>query len=267
MGVFDQAANVVPRHFADEPVALLVVEQVLAILPQTLVGVHAGAIVLKERLGHDGDDFSSLPGGVFYHVLIKQNLVGHLGQGPISHVDFGLPAGAHFVVVDFDLDAAFLQVLHHLGAQILVLIHGGYGEIALFVSDLVAEVGFVVVPRVPKPFFRIDVVVAVVMSLVEANAIEDEKLDFGSPVADIRHAARFKILLGFLGDVAWISAVGLAGHRIDDVTNQAQRRMLGEGVHKRSVGIGDQQRVALVDRLQSSDAGAVKADAVFEKIR
>ena len=52
MGVLDQAADIVAGGVADQSIALLVVENVLAGFPQTLVAVHAGAVVLKQRLGH-----------------------------------------------------------------------------------------------------------------------------------------------------------------------------------------------------------------------
>jgi len=44
----------------------------------------------------------------FDHVLVSQHLVGHLGHGVKAHVDFSLAAGGDFVVMDFDLDSAFL---------------------------------------------------------------------------------------------------------------------------------------------------------------
>ena len=72
------------------------------------MAVHAGAVVLKQRLGHNGHDFASLPGGILDHILISQHLVGHLGHGVKAHVDFGLAAGGDFVMVHFDLDPAFL---------------------------------------------------------------------------------------------------------------------------------------------------------------
>ena len=40
--------------------------------------------------------------------LYSQHLVGHLGHGVKAHVDFSLAAGGDFVVMDFDLDPAFL---------------------------------------------------------------------------------------------------------------------------------------------------------------
>jgi hypothetical protein len=93
-------------------------------------------------------------------------------------------------MVHFDLDPALLQVLDHLGAQILVLVHGRYGKVPLFVPYLVAQVRLVVVPGVPKTFLRINVVITVVLRLIKADVVEDEKLNLGPPVADVGDAAR-----------------------------------------------------------------------------
>jgi hypothetical protein len=95
------------------------------------------------------------------------------------------------VVVHFDFDPALLQIEHHLGSQILVLIHGGNREIPFFVADLVAQIGDAVVAGVPKAFDGVDVVVAFVLVLIESHAIEDEKLDLGSPVAGVGDAGGF----------------------------------------------------------------------------
>jgi len=67
----------------------------------------------------------------------------------------------------------------------LVLVHGGDGEVPFFVSNLVAEIGDAVVAGVPKSFDRVNMVVALMMVLVEADAVEDEKLDLGTPVAGV----------------------------------------------------------------------------------
>src|SRR4029079_3111595 len=191
MGVLDQTANVKARRVADEPVALLVVEDIFPALPQTLMAVHPGAVVLEQGLGHDGDHLASFSSGVLDYVLVGEHLVGHLGHGVKAHVDLGLAASGHFVVVHFDFDPALLQIEHHLGSQILVLIHGGNREIPFFVADLVAQIGDAVVAGVPKAFDGVDVVIAFVLVLIESHAVEDEKLDLGSPVASVGDAGRF----------------------------------------------------------------------------
>jgi len=172
------------------------------------------------------------------------------------------------VVVHFDLDAALLQVQDHLGAQVLVLVHGGNGEVTFFVPNLIAEVGLVsAFAGVPKTFTGIDVVVPLMVVLVEPDAVEDKKLDLGPPVADVGKAGGLQILLGFLGNVSGIASIGLTGDGIQNVTDKADRGMLGKWVHHGGVGIRYQNHVGFVDRLKSPDAGAVKAQTVFECIR
>jgi len=65
------------------------------------------------------------------------------------------------------------------------MVHGGDGEVPFFVPDLVAEIGDAVVAGVPKPFDRVNMIVTLMMVLVEADAVEDKKLDLGTPVAGV----------------------------------------------------------------------------------
>ena len=68
--VLQDAADVVEAHLRDVGVAADLVEEVLAVLPERLVGVHAGAVVLEEGLGHEGDGLAVLLGGVLGDVLV-----------------------------------------------------------------------------------------------------------------------------------------------------------------------------------------------------
>ena len=82
----------------------------------------------------------ALPGHVLHDVLEEHELVGHARQRVEAHVDLGLAGGADLVVLDLDLDAHPLEGEHHLGAQVLVVVHRRDREVALLVADLVAEV-------------------------------------------------------------------------------------------------------------------------------
>ena len=53
LGVLDDAADVVQRELRQAGVAVAG-EQVLAVLPDRLVHVHARAVVADDRLGHEG---------------------------------------------------------------------------------------------------------------------------------------------------------------------------------------------------------------------
>ena len=103
--------------------------------------------------------------------------------------------------------------------------------------------------------------------LVEPNAVEYEKLDLGSPVADVGYPAGLQILLGFLGNISRVSAVGLARDGVEDVTDKADRGVFGERVHHGGVGVGEQDHVGFVDRLKSPDARAVKPQPLLEYLR
>ena len=70
-GVGEQAADVPAGHVGQPGVAGLVEEQRLAALPQRLVDVHARAVVLEDRLGHERRRLAVLPGDVLDDVLVR----------------------------------------------------------------------------------------------------------------------------------------------------------------------------------------------------
>ena len=117
-GVPEQAADGVQGHVGQAGVAGAG-EQVLAVLPQRRVDVHAGAVVHEERLGHEGGRLAVLAGDVLDDVLVLQHVVGHLDERGEAHVDLALAAGGDFVVLGLDLEAALDHGQHHLGAQVV----------------------------------------------------------------------------------------------------------------------------------------------------
>src|SRR5215813_8403106 len=56
------------------------------------------------------------------------------------HVDFRLTTRGDLVVVDLDAHADRFEREHHVRADVLELVHRRYGEVALLVARLVAEV-------------------------------------------------------------------------------------------------------------------------------
>ena len=83
-----------------------------------------GAVVLEDRLGHEGRRQTVGPGHVLDHVLVEHELVGHGSQRVEAHVDLGLAGGAHLVVLDLDLDPELLHGQDHLRAEVLEVVHG-----------------------------------------------------------------------------------------------------------------------------------------------
>ena len=103
--MLEQAADVVAREVRQAAVADLVVEERLAVLPQALVAVHARAVVLEERLGHERDGVAGRVGDVLDDVLERHQVVGGLQQRAEPEVDLGLAGGADLVVLHLDVDA------------------------------------------------------------------------------------------------------------------------------------------------------------------
>src|SRR5260370_10304874 len=102
------------------------------------MGVHARAVILEQWLWHHRDRLATAPADVLVDVFVEQHLVGHLRQGRVLQIDFGLTGGADFLVVDFDNGSAPLQRPYHLKPNILLMIHwpphGRALLLALFVT-------------------------------------------------------------------------------------------------------------------------------------
>jgi hypothetical protein len=171
------------------------------------------------------------------------------------------------VVVHLDAHADRLQRQHHVGADVLELVHRRNREVALLVARLVTEVGPVGRPletRIPVAGFGIDEVEAIVVALVEADGVEEEELELRTDIDGISDARLLDVRFGLLGDVARIARVGLARDRILDVADQHERRHSREGVHLRRRRVGHQQHVGFVDGLESADGRAVESETVLE---
>ena len=109
-------------------------------------------------------------------------------------------------------EAALDHGLHHLGAQVLIVIGGRNREIAFFVARPVAEI-VVLAAGIPAAFFGVDEVEAGMRVLIEADVVEDEELGFGAEIGGVGEAGVLQIHLGLLGDPAGIAIVVLAGDR------------------------------------------------------
>ena len=192
------------------------------VLPEGEVRVHAAAVVVEERLGHERHRLAVLAGHVLDHVLVLEQLVRHLDQRAEAHVDLRLAAGRHLVVLRLDRDADLLEGQHHLAADVLLAVRRRNREVAFLVARLVAEVRAFHAARVPAPLDRIDVVVAFVLVLVEADVVEDEELRLRPEVGGVGDAQALQVVLRLAGDVPRIPGVVLARDRVADVADQDQ---------------------------------------------
>ena len=204
--------------------------------------VHAGAIVSKERLGHERHGLPGPIGRISDNIFVHHHAIRAFQQRVIAHVNLGLARPANLVVVALDVDPGGDHSLHHFGAQILIVIRGRNREVTLFHARTVAKI--VCLPRrIPPALFRIDKIKAMLRRAVEVHVIEDKKFRFRSEIRCIRDAGFFQVSLGPLRDPARIAPIWLPGKWIDRIPDHHQRRRLAEGVHERCGGIRHQQHV------------------------
>ena len=264
-GVLEEPADVIARRLAQAGVAPLVVEGVGLLLPDRLVHVHARAVVLEERLGHEAGREAGLAADVLDDVLEHHQLVGHAGERVVAHVDLGLPRGGHLVMVHLAFDPDLRHRQHDGAAQVLEAVRRRNREVALLVARPVSEVGSVVLARIPDSLARVDVVVAEVRPLVEPDVVEDVELGFRPPVGDVSEAGRDQVFLRLLRDVARVAREGLERERVLDVADQSQRRHLQQRIDEGGHRIGKDEHVALLDLGEAADARAVEPDPLLEQ--
>ena len=106
-----------------------------------------------------------------------------------THVDFGLAAGGHFVVLGFGPDAALHHRQHHFRTNVVQRIGRRHREITFLVAQLVAEVRLLLAAGVPGALDAVDVVVSRVGRLVVADVVEDEEFQFGAEIGRVGNAA------------------------------------------------------------------------------
>src|SRR3989338_6778731 len=95
--------------------------------------MHARSVVIEQRLGHECSRLVMEQCGIFYNVLVEQEIVGHLHQLVKSHINFTLPGGGYFMMMTFDGQSGLDHFSHHLISQLLDFIDWRNGNIPFFV--------------------------------------------------------------------------------------------------------------------------------------
>ena len=257
--------NIVHGKFAHAAIAITGEERV-AVLPDRLVGMHARAVVAKDRLGHKSRGFPMFLGHVLDNIFIPLQGIGHLDQRQEAQVNLRLAGGGHLVVVLLNPNPDLLHHLHHLSANVLIRVERRYREVAFFVPGLIAKIGSFFPAGVPDAFNRIDVIIALVRVLVETNFVKNEEFRLRPEIRHFAEPAGLDIGFGLLGDAARVARVGLTRDRVHDIAEQAERRAFVERVHDRRAGVGHDQHVRGVNRLPATNRRAVKARPVLEQV-
>ena len=227
--------------------------------------MHAGAVVVEHRLGHEGRGLAVGAGDVADDVLVPLKVVRRFDERAELEVDLVLGRG-DFVVMAFNLNAELLHHHHHLHAQIAVGVERRGREVAELRHGLVAEVRMLVCSGVPRALFRVNRVKAAFCIVRVLHVIENEELGFWAKEGRVANPGGGKVLFRFPSDAARVAAVALARDRIHDVADQRERGLGEEGVHFCGGEVRDHLHVAGVNRLPAADAGAVEHAPVFQHV-
>ncbi len=199
--MLDNAANVEQGQFGQPGIAVTG-KQVLAVLPDRLVNVHAGTVVANDWLGHEGGGLAVLVGNVVHHVLEYLGPVGALDQGGEEGTDFALTGSGDFVVVNFDRYTEALKGQHHGGTDVVQAVDRGNREVAALDGRTVtsAAAAFSLLAGSPGSFGRVDLQVAAGHVDVPFNRVENEKFGLRTEIGGVADAGGLQIGFSTLGD-------------------------------------------------------------------
>ncbi|MDH6595247.1 hypothetical protein M2165_005136 [Variovorax sp. TBS-050B] len=259
--MLDDAADVVQREVRQARIAVAG-KQVLAVLPDRLVHVHARAVVADDGLGHEGRGLAVGVRHVVDHVLLQLDPVGTLDQRAELGAEFHLAGVGHFMVMHFDRDAERFEHQAHFRAHVLEAVDRGHREVAALDCRTVAGVAVLVfLVAVPGGFFRFDLHEAARHVVLPAHAVEHEEFGFRTEVGGVAQARCLHVGLGALGERTRVALVGLAVGGVDHVAGQDQRRFFEEGIDVGGVGVGHELHVRGFDSLPAGDGRAVECMA------
>ena len=143
------------------------------------------------------------------------------------------------------------------------MIGGRHREVTFLVAGTVAKI-VLHAAGIPASLFCVDEVEAVLLTLIEADIVEDEELSFGAEVGGVCNAGRAQVHFGLAGNVARVAIVALLGDRVNNVAHHHQRGHLREGVEHVRIRVRHEQHIALVNGRPAANGRAVHTKALFE---
>ncbi len=91
-------------------------------------------------------------------------------------------------------------------------------------------------------------------ALVVAHVVKNVELQFRPPVTDVGNPGSFEIALGFLRNIARVTAIRFARYRIKYIADQIQSGDLKDWIRIGGFGIRDKQHIAFMNFLETPDA-------------
>src|SRR5262249_2595894 len=192
-------------------------------------------------------------------ILVHLELVRHSSQCIESHVDFRLTSRRNFMVMHFHLNSDALERQDDFGSDILEVIHRGDGEVALFISRLVAQIWAFLFAGIPEARLRVDVVKTVIETLIEPDIVENEELRFRTKVDGVANAGRLKVLFRLLCDEARIPRIWPVSDGILYIANHIQGGCFRKRIHECGIRIWHEEHVAFLNLLKTANARAIEA--------
>ena len=237
--VLQDAGDEAVGFLGEAPLPLGIEEDVLAVLTEGHVHVHAAAVDAEDGLGHEGGvEAVGLGDGLHRHAEGADVVRGGEGIG-VFEVDLVLALG-HLVVARLNLKAHLLQHEADLPPHVAAVVDGGHVEVAGGVSG----------PGGGEPLLV---------------GLEEEELHLRPHVEGV--AQLFRPLKGPPQHVPGIAHEGGAV-RVIDVANEPGGLALGghPGQHREGGQVRMQVLVALVDAGEALDGAAVDHDLVADHL-
>ena len=223
------------------------------------MGVHTGAVVAKERLGHEGCGLSPLLSSVLDDVLEGKNVVSGVNHGVELVVDLVLTGACHLVVAALDLEADFSKLQADVVTDVGHLVDRGDGEVTTLVGGLVGKVSTLLnTTGVPGALFGVNRVEAGVLVYFVAHVVEDEEFSLRSEERGVSDTRGGKEFLCLLGNLTGVTAVDLAVTWVVDVEDHHQSALGPEGVDICGGDVRDQLKVRFVDGLEPTNRRAIE---------
>src|SRR5688572_23630677 len=178
--------------------------------------MHAGAVIPKDRLRHEGRRFTVPAGHVFDNVLVHHQFVRRVDQRTEADIDFGLTRRRRFMMVLFNGNPNLLHLQDHLSADILLCIMRWDWKVSFLMPNFCAQV-MAFLTYVPGASFRVYKVKTAMTGLIVTSLIENVELRFLSPIGGIANLRALEILSRLLRHKPRIAIIGFARNRIDAI--------------------------------------------------
>ena len=264
--MLDHAADVIERHFR-EPGVAIAREEVLTVLPDGLVDMHARTIVAFDRLRHEGGGLAVSSRYVPHRVFENLRPVGALHEGAEARADFALAGAAHFVVMNFNGHTLLLKERAHFAAHVGQAVAGRNREVAPLGAVAVTKIAaFKVKTGRPGRFFRTNLEEGGAGLMIPLDGIKNEEFGFRAKISRVADAGRLQIGICTVGERTRITFIALAGRRFKHIAVEHERIGLTERIHAGSARIRLQQHVGRFNAAPADEGRTVEGLTKFKRV-